>query len=74
MADEVGEALALLGYDGDRLVAMAVFLAGFALNDHWRTVNGWMIHPGLQGGGHGRQLMREVDRVASVARWEAPSS
>lgn len=60
----------LVGFDGDHLVAMLIFVYGFKLNAHWRTVKRVMVHPGAQGKGYGAQLMREAERVARARGWE----
>ena len=55
----------LLGYDGDRLVAMAIFTdPRFHLKPHLRVLNRVMVHPDTQGRGFGEALMREAERVA----------
>ncbi|MEV4709778.1 GNAT family N-acetyltransferase [Micromonospora sp. NPDC049374] len=55
----------LLGYDGDRLVAMAIFTdPRFHLKPHLRVLTRVMVHPDTQGRGFGEALMREAERVA----------
>ena len=62
----------LIGYEGDRVVAMVIFVDNrFALKDHWCTLKRVMIHPGCQGRGYGAALMREAERVAREIGWEA---
>jgi GNAT superfamily N-acetyltransferase len=62
----------LVGYAGDRVAAMLI-LAGqrFALAEHWRTVQRVMVHPDLQGHRYGAALMREAERMARDAGWDA---
>ncbi|WP_431728858.1 N-acetyltransferase family protein [Verrucosispora sp. TAA-831] len=55
----------LLGYDGDRLVAMAILTdPRFHLKRHLRVLTRVMVHPDTQGHGVGDALMREAERVA----------
>ncbi|GIH13756.1 GNAT family N-acetyltransferase [Rugosimonospora africana] len=62
----------LVGFDGDRPVAMLLFVDGrFALAAHWRTVKRVMVHPDVQGRGYGGALMREAERVAREIGWDA---
>lgn len=54
----------LLGYAGDRLVAMAIFTDNrFHLKAHYRVLTRVMVHPGNQGDGFGLDLMREAERI-----------
>jgi GNAT superfamily N-acetyltransferase len=69
---ESGHDRLLLGWDGDRLAAMLIFVsARFALAEHWRTVKRVMVHPDTQGRGYGELLMREGERVARDIGWAA---
>jgi GNAT superfamily N-acetyltransferase len=43
----------------------------FALAEHWRTVQRLMVHPALQGRGHGAALVREAAATARRLGWEA---
>ena len=62
----------LIGYAGRELAALLFFVSHrFALAEHWRTVKRVMIRPTLQGNGYGLALMREAERVAREAGWEA---
>jgi GNAT superfamily N-acetyltransferase len=56
----------LVGRDGGgRLAAVAFFSdARFPLKAHWRTLQRVMVHPELQGRGHGAALLTEAERVA----------
>ncbi|WBB56787.1 GNAT family N-acetyltransferase [Verrucosispora sp. WMMD573] len=55
----------LLGYDGHRLVAMAILTdPRFHLKPHLRVLTRVMVHPDTQGRGFGEALMREAERVA----------
>ncbi|HEX6684898.1 MAG TPA: GNAT family N-acetyltransferase [Candidatus Limnocylindrales bacterium] len=61
----------LVGFDGDRPVAMLIFVSRqFHLSEHWRTVARVMVSPDSQGRGFGGELMREGERVARVMGWE----
>ncbi|NJP32146.1 GNAT family N-acetyltransferase [Micromonospora thermarum] len=54
----------LLGYAGERLVAMAIFTDNrFHLKTHYRVLTRVMVHPDTQGHGYGLDLMREAERV-----------
>jgi GNAT superfamily N-acetyltransferase len=69
---ESGHDRLLAGFAGDRLAAMLVLAGGrFALAEHWRTVKRVMVHPDLQGRGYGAALMREAERAAREAGWDA---
>ncbi|PZF99067.1 GNAT family N-acetyltransferase [Micromonospora endophytica] len=55
----------LLGYDGDRLVAMAILTdPRFHLKTHLRVLTRVMVHPDTQGRGVGEALLRQAERVA----------
>lgn len=55
----------LAGFEGERLVAMLIFVDNrFVLKDHWCTLKRVMIHPDCQGRGYGVALMREAERQA----------
>ncbi|WP_433531751.1 N-acetyltransferase family protein [Micromonospora sp. CA-263727] len=55
----------LLGYQDDRLVAMAILTdPRFHLKTHLRVLTRVMVHPDAQGRGYGEALMREAERVA----------
>lgn len=61
----------LVGHEGDRVVAMLVFVdRQFHLSDHWRTVKRVMVSPSSQGKGYGAGIMREGERVAREMGWE----
>ncbi|SCL29098.1 Acetyltransferase (GNAT) domain-containing protein [Micromonospora nigra] len=54
----------LIGYAGDRPVAMAVLTDNrFHLKAHYRVLTRVMVHPDAQGHGHGVTLMREAERL-----------
>jgi GNAT superfamily N-acetyltransferase len=62
----------LVGYAGDRLAGLLVLVGQrFALAEHWRTVTRVMVHPNLQGQGYGAALLREAERLARDAGWDA---
>ncbi|GAA4682531.1 GNAT family N-acetyltransferase [Phytohabitans rumicis] len=62
----------LVGYEGERLVAMLIFVDNrFALKDHWCTLKRVMVHPDCQGRGYGAALMRQAERLAREIGWEA---
>jgi GNAT superfamily N-acetyltransferase len=62
----------LVGYVGDRLVAMLFFVSHrFALQEHWRSVKRVMVDPAAQGRGYGAALMREGERIARELGWAA---
>ncbi|MGC4894570.1 GNAT family N-acetyltransferase [Micromonospora sp. DT31] len=55
----------LVGHQGDRPVAVLVIADNrFHLKAHWRVLKRVMVHPDVQGRGHGVALMREAERVA----------
>lgn len=66
-AVDSGRTRLLVGRDGKGCVVAAAFLVlnGHRLKRHWCNVNTVMVHPALQGRGHGRALM---DAVATAAR------
>jgi GNAT superfamily N-acetyltransferase len=54
----------LVGYAGDRLVAMAIFTDNrFHLKTHYRVLTRVMVHPDTQGHGYGLAVMREAERI-----------
>lgn len=62
----------LLGYAGDRLVAMLIFCDNrFPLKAHWCVLKRVMVHPDTQGTGYGAALMREADRLGREMGHEA---
>jgi GNAT superfamily N-acetyltransferase len=62
----------LVGYAGDRLAGLLILVGQrFALAEHWRTVARVMVHPDLQGRGYGAALLREAERMARDAGWDA---
>ncbi|GAA4161534.1 GNAT family N-acetyltransferase [Phytohabitans flavus] len=62
----------LAGYEGERLVAMLIFVDNrFVLKDHWCTLKRVMVHPDCQGRGYGVALMREAERLARQLGREA---
>jgi GNAT superfamily N-acetyltransferase len=62
---EQGPDRLLAGYEGERLVAMLIFVDNqFVLKDHWCTLKRVMVHPDCQGRGYGVALMREAERLA----------
>ncbi|BCB84920.1 GNAT family N-acetyltransferase [Phytohabitans suffuscus] len=69
---EEGPDRLLAGYEGERLVAMLIFVDNrFVLKDHWCTLKRIMVHPDRQGHGHGVALMREAERLARQLGREA---
>ncbi|WP_092382271.1 GNAT family N-acetyltransferase [Micromonospora phaseoli] len=55
----------LLGYDDERLVAMAILTdPRFHLKPHLRVLTRVMVHPDAQGRGFGEALLREAERIA----------
>ncbi|MFC5924737.1 GNAT family N-acetyltransferase [Micromonospora vulcania] len=62
----------LLGYAGDRLVAVLIFCDNrFALKTHWCVLKRVMVHPDTQGAGYGAALMREAARLGREMGREA---
>ncbi|GAB2937381.1 GNAT family N-acetyltransferase [Micromonospora polyrhachis] len=62
----------LVGYEGEQLVAMLLFVNNrFALTEHWCVLKRVMVHPGRQGHGYGVALMREAERLAPQLGYEA---
>ncbi|RLP99567.1 GNAT family N-acetyltransferase [Micromonospora sp. CV4] len=62
----------LVGYDGDRLVGVAIFCDNrFPLKAHWCVLKRVMVHPDTQGAGHGSALMREAARLGRELGHEA---
>jgi GNAT superfamily N-acetyltransferase len=54
----------LVGFDGDRPVAVAIFVDNrFRLKTHYRVLKRVMVHPDTQGRGHGAALMSEAERI-----------
>lgn len=69
---ESGDDRLLVGFAGDRLAAMLLFVSGrFALAAHWRTIKRVMVRPDVQGHGYGAALMREAERAAREIGWDA---
>jgi GNAT superfamily N-acetyltransferase len=69
---EEGPDRLLAGYEGERLVAMLIFVDNrFVLKDHWCTLKRVMVHPDCQGRGYGVALMREAARLARQLGREA---
>jgi GNAT superfamily N-acetyltransferase len=61
----------LVGYEGDTVMAMLIFVdRQFYLSEHWRTVKRVMVSPSSQGKGYGAEIMREGERVAREMGWE----
>ncbi|MEV0806616.1 GNAT family N-acetyltransferase [Micromonospora sp. NPDC050200] len=62
----------LVGYEGDRPVAVLVFADNrFGLKTHWGILKRVMVHPDTQGRGYGLDLMREAARRAPELGWQA---
>lgn len=62
----------LVGYADDRLVAVLIFCdRRFTLEAHWCVLQRVMVHPDMQGRGYGVALMRQAERIARAAGWEA---
>ncbi|MEV0279418.1 GNAT family N-acetyltransferase [Streptomyces sp. NPDC050610] len=74
-ADDVaaGRARMLAAYGPDGRLAGTVFLKfnRHRLMKHWCTVATVMIHPALQGGGHGRQMLLEAIEMARDLGFDA---
>ncbi|MBF9133390.1 GNAT family N-acetyltransferase [Plantactinospora sp. S1510] len=62
----------LVGYRDDDLVAL-LFLTDnrFHLKAHWCVLKRVMVHPDRQGHGYGQALLREAEKLARQAGWEA---
>ncbi|SIN36539.1 GNAT family N-acetyltransferase [Micromonospora cremea] len=62
----------LVGYAGDRLVAVLIFSDNrFPLKAHWCVLKRVMVHPDTQGSGYGSALMREAARLGRELGYEA---
>ncbi|WP_410813275.1 GNAT family N-acetyltransferase [Micromonospora sp. 067-2] len=62
----------LVGYAGDRLMAVLIFCDNrFALKAHWCVLKRVMVHPEAQGTGYGSALMREAARLGRELGREA---
>jgi GNAT superfamily N-acetyltransferase len=63
---DAGRTRMLVGRDGDGTIVAGAFLAlnAHRLKRHWCSVYTVMVHPSLQGNGHGRELMAEVEKLA----------
>ncbi|MEV0211867.1 GNAT family N-acetyltransferase [Micromonospora sp. ALFpr18c] len=62
----------LVGYVGDRLVAVLIFSDNrFPLKAHWCVLKRVMVHPDTQGTGYGAALMREAARLGAEMGHEA---
>ncbi|MGC4808957.1 N-acetyltransferase family protein [Micromonospora sp. DT228] len=62
----------LVGYAGDRLVALLVFTDNrFPLKAHWCVLKRVMVHPDAQGAGYGSALMVEAARLGRHLGHEA---
>jgi GNAT superfamily N-acetyltransferase len=62
----------LLGYAGERLVAVLIFCDNrFHLKAHWCVLKRVMVHPDTQGRGYGVALMREAERLGRELGREA---
>jgi GNAT superfamily N-acetyltransferase len=66
VAVDAGRTRMLIGRDADGTVAASAFLAlnSHRLKSHWCSVYTVMVHPALQGKGHGRDLMSAVEKEA----------
>jgi GNAT superfamily N-acetyltransferase len=63
---DAGRTRMLIGRDGHGTIVAGAFLAlnAHRLKRHWCSVYTVMVHPSLQGNGHGRELMAEVEKAA----------
>jgi GNAT superfamily N-acetyltransferase len=63
---DAGRTRMLIGRDEQGAVAAGAFLVlnMHRLKRHWCSVNTVMVHPSLQGRGHGRDLMSAVEKAA----------
>ncbi|MFF4881145.1 GNAT family N-acetyltransferase [Micromonospora sp. NPDC000668] len=62
----------LVGYAGDRMVAVLIFSDNrFPLKAHWCVLKRVMVHPDTQGTGYGSALMREAARLGRKLGHEA---
>ncbi len=62
----------LVGYEGDRPVAVLIFCDNrFGLKAHWCVLKRVMVHPDTQGAGYGSALMREAARLGRELGHEA---
>ncbi|MBM7492796.1 GNAT superfamily N-acetyltransferase [Micromonospora luteifusca] len=62
----------LVGYSGDRLVALLIFSDNrFPLKAHWCVLKRVMVHPDTQGAGYGSALMAEAARLGREFGHEA---
>ncbi|WP_406066955.1 GNAT family N-acetyltransferase [Micromonospora sp. NBC_01638] len=62
----------LVGYSGDRLVALLIFSDNrFPLTAHWCVLKRVMVHPDTQGTGYGSALMGEAARLGREFGHEA---
>lgn len=62
----------LVGYDGERPLAVLIFADNrFDLKAHWCVLKRVMVHPDTQGLGYGAALMREAERLGRKAGLEA---
>ncbi|WP_328366706.1 GNAT family N-acetyltransferase [Micromonospora zamorensis] len=62
----------LVGYSGDRLVAVLIFSDNrFSLKAHWCVLKRVMVHPDTQGAGYGAALMVEAARLGREFGHEA---
>ncbi|MET7672926.1 GNAT family N-acetyltransferase [Micromonospora luteifusca] len=62
----------LVGYSGDRLVALLIFSDNrFPLKTHWCVLKRVMVHPDTQGAGYGSALMVEAARLGREFGHEA---
>ncbi|WP_407664817.1 GNAT family N-acetyltransferase [Micromonospora tarensis] len=62
----------LVGYSGDRLVAVLIFSDNrFPLKAHWCVLKRVMVHPDTQGSGYGSAMMTEAARLGRAFGHEA---